>query len=321
MKIKDLKQAGNGKLLSNLKVEEAVAKNGNPFLKMNFDDGSDKAVVLIWSNDSQFETYKAFTKEGNLLVEAEMEFISTNSNGYDEFKIHGITKKERMSTFDCVEIEELINDFRDIVKNMKDAPLKKLTYTLLHNRELLNKLFEAPATEKSAYSFKGGLLAHIVRVCKCAEALASVYNNWNYNKNNTNEKINVDLLIVCAIFHDIGKIETYYFDNETVKKTFKGELLEDSCVSNQILRDTMAKCELSEEQKVLIEHAVSSSKGTLSFGALNTPRTKEANVFHLLERIDVMMGNFEYMQRISFGENEFQRLFDKNYCILDFKDV
>jgi 3'-5' exoribonuclease len=312
MKIKDLKtNKGAHSILTNVTVTEEITKTNKKYLKVILDDG-DKAVIMIWDNDAKYEEYKKLGE--NALIEANLEFIKTNSAGYDEFKIHDFTLKKRPSLTDCVEIERLKSELRQILSSIENKELKSIAYSLCKNKELLEKLFLAPATEKSAYSFRGGLLAHIVRTCKSVEAIASVYNNWDFNKGGFNEGLDKDLLIICAILHDVGKIDYYEFNGDTVQKTFKGELLEDSYMSAIILRDVLNNSKLTEEQKVLIEHAVISAKGTLNFGALTTPRTKEANVFHMLERIDSMMGNFEYMKRVSLGD-DFQKLHEKQYCL------
>lgn len=318
MKIRDLKtNKGVQTILANLSVTEAKTKSGKVYLKMEFEDG-DKAIIMIWDTDPKYEEYKALGD--NILVEAELEYIKTNASGYDDFKLHGYTKKERPSLIDCVEIEKLKNELKAIICNMKNDNLKSIAFELCKDKDLLEALFEAPATEKSAYSFKGGLLAHIVRLCKAIIALSEVYNTWDFNKGGFNETLDTDLLIVCALLHDIGKVNYYEFNSNAVQKPFEGELLGDSFLSATILMDVLNKCELSKEQRTLIVHAVTSSKGTLSFGALNVPRTKEANVFHFLERIDTTMGNFEYMQRVSLG-SEFQKLHEKQYCLLNFDEL
>lgn len=318
MKIKELKlNKGIHKVLANVCVTECLTKTGKPYLKMDLEDGK-KATIMIWDTDPKYNEYKELGE--NSLVEVEIEYVKTNVAGYDEFKLYGIEKKERPSLTDCVEINLLVDELRSIVKGMQNETLKEVVLELCKDKDLLKALFDAPATEKSAYSFKGGLLAHTVRLCKSVIALSGVYNSWTFNKGGFNEGLDTDLLIVCAIFHDIGKIKTYKINEGTVEKTFQGELFEDSYVSANITRGILDKCSLSEDQRLLIEHAITSSKGTLSFGALNTPRTKEANVFHCLERIDSMMGNFEYMQRISIGD-EFQKLHDKQYCLVSFDEI
>jgi 3'-5' exoribonuclease len=317
MKIRDLKSnKGIHSILTNATVTEEITKTNKKYLKITLDDG-DKATIMIWDDNPKYEEYKKLGE--NALIEANIEFVKTNSAGYDEFKLHDFTIKKRPSLTDCVEIEELKSELRKILSSIENKELKSIAYSLCKDKELLEKLFLAPATEKSAYSFRGGLLAHIVRTCKTAIALSDVYNSWSFNKGDFNEGLDKDLLIICAILHDIGKIDYYEFNGDVVQKTFKGELLDDSYISATILREVLNKSNLTEEQKILIEHAIISSKGTLNFGAITTPRTKEANIFHMLDRIDSMMGNFEYMQRVSLGD-DFQKLHDKQYCLSSLKD-
>jgi len=319
MEIKDLRKTkGVQNVLCRTSVLVEVAKNGKEYLKLTFDDGKSAISMFIWDKDKNFNNYKAIPYHS--LTEIEVEYLGKNASGYDDYKLHSITVKEDVSLVDCVEIEPLKNELKSILKNMKNKSLKEVAFKLCSDKEVIEGLFNAPASEKSGYSFKGGLLAHVVRLCKSAIALSEVYNLWDFNKGGFNEGLDTDLLIVCSLLHDIGKVKYYEINEGEVEKTFNGELFESSYLTVGIMKDILNDCDLTEEQKALIEHAVTSSKGSLSFGALNTPRTKEANVFHCLERIDTMMGNFEYMQRVSIN-GEFQKLHDKQYCLIGFDEV
>lgn len=320
MKIKDLKKLkGVQKVLCRTSALVEVAKNGKEYIKLTFDDGKSTISVFVWEKDKNYNHYKTIPSNSSL-TEAELEYLGKNGSGYDEYKLHGVTIKEDVSLSDCVEIEKLKNELKGILKNMKNKSLKEVAFKLCSDEEILEGLFNSPASEKSGYSFKGGLLAHVVRLCKSSIALSEVYNAWNFNKGGFNEGLDTDLLIVCSLLHDIGKVKYYEINDGEVEKTFNGELFESSYLTVGIMKDILNSCDLTEEQKTLIEHAVTASKGSLAFGALNTPRTKEANVFHCLERIDSMMGNFEYMQRISIN-GEFQKLYDKQYCLIGFDEV
>lgn len=319
MKIKDLRKTkGVQSLLCRTSISVEVSKTKKEYLRVTFDDGKSALSVFVWDKDVNFDNYKAIAV--NSLTEVEIEYLGVNGSGYDEYKLHNITVKDEVSLTDCVEIEKLKTELKNILKTMKNKSLKEVAFKLCSNKEILEKLFNAPASEKSGYSFKGGLLAHVVRLCKSAIALSEVYNLWDFNKGGFNEGLDTDLLIVCSLLHDIGKIKYYEINDGDVEKTFEGELFESSYLTVGIMKDILSQCELTDEQKVLIEHAITSSKGSLSFGALNTPRTKEANVFHCLERIDTMMANFEYMQRISIN-GEFQKLHDKQYCLISYDEI
>ena len=42
-------------------------------------------------------------------------------------------------------------------------------------------------------------------------------------------------------------------------------------------------------------------------------------MFTYLEKLDTMIGNFEYMEKVRL-DDDFQRLLDKNYCLIEFED-
>lgn len=324
MKLKDVKNAnGSQKVRCQLVITEDITTKGDNFLKLELSDRT-KIFINIWNNNSRYSEYRNMGLNKIHFVEVDIEYRGTNSAGYDEYNLFDITKIAMPSLVDCVDINSLISELRVICAGIKNDGLRELVFAMCRykNKELLNKLFECPVTEKSAYSFKGGTLAHIIRTCKLCDAVAGVYNTWNLNDGGFNERVNVDLLKTIAIFHDLGKAEKYYFENEQIQKTFKGELLSDSEISIGLLHDivnSMQKPPLPDEITI-IEHAIAASKGRTDLGAILDPRTKEAELFASIERIECTMGNFEYMRRVNIGD-EFQKVLGKQYYTNDYEDI
>lgn len=324
MRLNDVKcNTGIATVKCQLLITEEFTAKGDNYLKLEFSDRA-KISINVWASNPKFNEYRNMGINKYHYVEVQIEYKGVNSSGYDEYVIHNITKQPMPSLVDCVDVNALISELRVICASFKNTGLRELVFAMCRykNKELLNKLFECPVTEQSAYSFKGGTLAHIVRTCKLCDAIGSVYNTWNFNLNGYNERVDVDLLKTIAIFHDLGKAEKYYFENEQIKKTFKGEMLSDSEISVGLLHDivnTMPTPPLPDEV-VLIEHAIGSAKGKTEVGAVVEPRTKEAEVFAAIERIECTMGNHEHMQRINVGD-EFQKLFGKQYYTGSYEDI
>ena len=324
MNLKDIKnKQGINKISCQLIITEETSQKGDNYLKLELTDSS-KIVINIFNNNEKYLEYKNLGLNKYLYVSVDIEFKGTNSQGFDEYNLYSIDIIEQPSLIDCVDIPSLINELRKICANIKDTNLRELIFAMCRykNKELLNKLFECPVTEKSAYSFKGGTLAHIVRTCQLCDAIGNVYNSWNYNLNGYNENVNVDFLKTIAIFHDLGKAEKYYFENNQINKTFKGELLSDAELSIDLFRDIVksSKINLLDEQVVLIEHAIASAKENIELGAILNPKTKEAEIFSQIERIECTMGNFEHLQRTNIGNN-FQKLFNKTYYTGHYEDL
>ena len=320
MNISELKNnMGVHSVLCNVEVKEGITQTKKPYLRIIFSDSSQKqASINVWDDNPKYEEYKKM--DGSLAL-ASLEFAKVNGKGYEEYILHDIELKERPSLINCVDIPALTNELTLIFKdNVHDVALKNILYNLWNDDCLKKKLLNAPASEKTGYSFKGGLLARIVRMCKLAIAISDVYNSWNFNKGGFVANVNKELLIICCTLSEIGKIEALEFDGEEVKKTFKGELLGDAVCGNDIVNKLMENTELVEEQRIFIQHCLISSKGKPTYGALVVPRTKEANVFHNISRLDAVMGNFEFMDRTNLG-GDFMRLFDKQYCLVSYDEI
>lgn len=324
MKLNEIKNmSGVQTVRCQLVITEDITTKGDNYLKLEFSDRT-KIFMNIWNTNPRYAEYRNMGVNKIHFVEVQLEYRGLNTAGYEEYNLYDITKIAMPSLVDCVDIQALVSELRVICAGIKNDSLRELVFAMCRykNKELLNKLFECPVTEKSAYSFKGGTLAHIVRTCKLCDAVANVYNVWNFNDGGFNERINVDLLKTIAIFHDLGKAEKYFFENEQIKKTFKGEMLSDSEISIGLLHDiinTMQKPPLPDEI-VIIEHAIAASKGRTDMGAILDPRTKEAELFASIERIECTMGNFEYMRRVNIGD-EFQKVLGKQYYTSDYEDI
>lgn len=313
MKLSELKNnKGIHTLTTNLLVTE---KNG--YLRLEFSDAT-KVTMNIFNNDKNYDIFNQLEKDKLLLVDVEMEYVGKNSGGYDTYNVISLETKERPSLIDVVDIDVLKGELRNIIMNIQTPVLHDLLFAFCKNKDFLNKFFQAPCTEKSAYSFKGGILAHTVRLCKLIDQIAQTYDSWNYNKGGFNGTIDTELLKTIAIFHDAGRAYVYEIQDEMIEKTLEGELLSSTELSVNLLNELINEnnIEFSEEQKVLLQHCISASGNNSQC----LPRTKEAMIFNYIEKLDTIMGNFEYMDKVSIGD-DFQRLLDKNYCLIEFENV
>lgn len=317
-KLKDLKTlTGSQEVMCNGSVKEEITKTGKPYLNFTLSDDDTTIYLKIWSNHDKYKEIQEIKNQSLLQINISFDGVK---NGYDQYTLEDFKVLTRPSLIDCVDIIVLKDELINIIKTeIEDEEIKKLIQDLFKDTSFNEKIFTAPLTEKSGYSFKGGLLAHIVRKCELSLAIADIYDKWEYNKDGFNAKLNKSVLIASSILSDIGSVFCLDIIDDAVVKTFKGNLNESSYYSAKILIDLLKDSEMLDEKKDYLEHVVTSAKGRLSYGAINTPRTKEANVYHYIQRIDSLMGNFEYMERTSFGE--FSKLGEKLYCNVNFDEL
>lgn len=324
MKLKDVKKAkGICDVHCYMFITEEKSSTGKNYISITLNDG-DEIKIPIWSDDVLYEKYKK--KIGEYLIDGKVEYVMKKGK-YDVYKLYEYTELTKPNLMTCVNIEELKKELKRIIaKEVEDEELKNLLFKFCKDKEILEQLFKAPASENSSYSHEGGLLAHIVRLCLSSIAIANTYNNFNFSLDSSDERINKSLLITGAILHNVGKIRTLEVINDSftglvkVQKTFEGELSNDLTVSLEIVNKLFEGSDVSEEKQIIIKHMISSVKGQLGYGALAIPRTKEANILSMLDRIDAMVGNFEFMKRSTASVSDFTKLFDKTYCLTEYSD-
>lgn len=323
-RVSDLKK-GVATIRGSLSYKEEMTKPKNgqpsPFLRASIDDNSNKFYTMIWSSSDMFEKMKEFQNGDYIEAEILVEKEADAKNIYISGSIKSMKKIEPVGIKGVVDVEKLRNELREEVASIENENINKLITNVLSRSDIRGVYFTAPATEKSGYSHEGGVLAHMVRLIRLSKAFANIYNEWENNIDGYKVKLNIDLLKACAILHDIGKLKAYKFNGSKVVKTKEGELFEDSYLGAKILIEELPKVELLEEERLLLEHAVTSSKDKLAFGSLNSARTAEAIAFHNIEKLDGQMANFEYLFRTALSGDEFVKLFDKVLYLGLFEEV
>lgn len=321
-RICDLKVGEQVTLVGTIAKKKAMTKGNQPkpYINLTIEDNSGKAYAMIWSNADVFNAVDKDYKDGDYCeVRGVVEKVPGGTNAFFSIVLSFIEKTERPGIKGIVNVDGLKERLREKIGAINHPVMKELTINVFKREDVSSKFFTAPGTEKSAYSYSSGLLTHTVRLLDLVEAIASVFNNWSYNIDGFVAKLNIDLLTVCAIFHDVGKILVYKIDESgKVIKTKEGQLFEDSYLTAKIILEELDKVALLPEEKALIEHALTSSKDKLAYGAINVPRTREAIAFHLIEELDLRMGNFEFMERTALSSDEFVKLFEKTYFLGEF---
>lgn len=306
VKVKDLQQGTTSMVVADFAKQTKPTRNGGTYNLVRLTDNTGTAFARVWDNLPIASTVNDLT-EGDY-VEAEVH--CTEYGEYISIDIKSIKKIEK-PVETVVDIEGLKEELREVIKSFKDDNLRNLVTAVFSREDVKELFFISPASQQSAYSFDGGLLAHVIRTIRLCDAVANVFDNWNHNVDNFVSKLNRDLLKTASILHDVGKPKAFKKNGHRVEKTVDGELFEDSYISMKIVLEELDKVQMPEEQKIVLEHVLGSSKGKQGYGALFVPRSREAIAFHLVESLDVQMANFEFLDRNAGAEQSFVQLFQK----------
>lgn len=321
-KLSDVKKKKEELLvLANMIISEEVAKTGAKYFKVKFVGDGEEINTNIFSNTPIFEDISKI--KTNSLIELKIKYMGENKAGYDEYDIISIKEIKRKSLIDCVDVEKLKKRFKEILsKEIEDRELKELAYNLFKSEQIKDIIFNAPLNETNGYSFKSGLLAHIVRLCELIISTTTVVNTWDYNLEDSNIRLNKSLLILGAILSDLGSGISYTVEEDTVKKTLEGRINEPSHYTNRLLFEILDNSKISDEKRLILENVVSSSNYKQG-GSINSIKTKEGSVLYNLKKLNSWLGHFEYMGKVAIGDfgkinyNETQR----DYFLLDYDEL
>ncbi len=200
----------------------------------------------------------------------------------------------------------MYQELSDMIAKTKNPYLKQLAEKIFIEDAAFAKAFMDHSAAKSVHhGFMGGLLEHTVSVAKLCEVYSLQY-----------PELNRDLLVMCALFHDIGKVDElsafprndYTDEGQLVGHIVMGVLKLDR-VMNEIPNFPV---KLANE----VKHCILAHHGELEYGSPKKPALIEAMALSLADNTDAKIQTFkEALKKEPTGDSEwlgYQRLFESN---------
>lgn len=276
MKIKDLIIGEMCEIT--LVVKSAIAKETKakkPYLSIEFYDGVDIIIAQYWDWTS-----------GNIpAVNAVLDVRAqvTEWQGAKQLNVKSMMTSKTMQLADFApkadfDLAEIYKAAYALMSDVNDETLRTIALALLE--ELREYWLVTPGAVSVHHNFIGGTLVHSYDVARKAKALAEC-----------TAGANVDLAVVGAMFHDIGKLFTYRMNGINIDMTANGRLYEHSFMGAEFLGN-FADTHVDTDNpyvygKVrLLRHIILAHHGQLEYGAVVTPQCIEAYIVHYADAID-----------------------------------
>jgi len=179
--------------------------------------------------------------------------------------------------------EEMWAELLEILRAVKNKPLRLLIKKFVEDRELVEKFKRAPAAMQMHHPFIGGLLEHTLNVARAAKAILPLY-----------PEVNADLVLAGVFLHDVGKTDELCY-GVSFNYTDRGQLVGHITMAAVWVEQKIAEieAETSEEFPVktrdLIQHIILSHHGVHEFGSPKLPAVPEAFFIHYLDNLDAKM--------------------------------
>ncbi len=293
-----------------------VGKTGKSFLTILIGDQSGQLDGRIWDNIDDIQTrfeigdlvkikgvIQIYNQRKQLIIHR-LEKVDDPSLNKDDYKI-----KERQ-----IDTHALYSELFQMVQAVEIQPLKQLMLDCLQDEEIKPRLLKAPAAKTIHHAHRGGLLEHIVSICKVMQFMASHYNY-----------LNKDLLIFGAIFHDLGKIwELDQTEQQQIYYTAPGQLLGHMLLACELVEKKSQRIlGFPEDLRMILKHIILAHHGRLEYGSPKVPMFPEAMVVAMIDdmdsKMDTMMSFINQERQSGESWSRFNDNFERYFYLDDLK--
>lgn len=281
-------------------------KMGKSYYALLLQDRTGTLDAKIWELNNaigHFESMDYIRVEGQITV----------FQGANQLNIRRVRKAEEgeytpSDYMPCTDkdVKKLYKELQEMIQRTKNPYLKKLAEAVFVEDKAFVKEFVQHSAAKSVHhGFMGGLLEHTVSVARMCEYYCTQYT-----------ELNRDLLVMCALFHDIGKVEelsAFPYNDYTDEGQLVGHIVMGTIKLDRIMQTIPGfPVKLGNE----VKHCILAHHGELEYGSPKKPALMEALALSLADNTDAKLQTFrEALKKENTTDSEwmgYQRLFESN---------
>ena len=251
-------------------------KTGEGYLTLSLSDKTGEVEAKIWDNMEEFSPL--FERDDFVKVKGAVQVFRKKP----QLTVHKLRKLDEKD-IDLADffphskrpVEEMWQELETVVAAIENAHLKSLFELLFADPEIAERFKRAPAAKTIHHAYLGGLLEHVLSLCRLAKLVLQNYTGMNQ-----------DLVIAGVLLHDLGKIyELSYV--RSFGYTSDGQLLGHMMIEIEILHNKLrALPDFPRPLQTLLEHLIISHHGQYEFGSPKLPMFPEALLLHYIDDLD-----------------------------------
>ena len=258
-------------------------KTGGNYLALALSDKTGEVEAKIWDNVEQVEP--TFARDDFVKVKGAVQLYQNRP----QLTVHKLKRLEDREV-DLADFfprsardpEEMWLELTEVVAAVENAPLRALLEKILSKPEIAERLKLAPAAKSLHHAYLGGLLEHVLSLCRLTKLVVQNYRG-----------IDADLVIAGVVLHDLGKIYELSYARSFAYTT-EGQLLGHMILELEIVHKALAELpEFPRPLQTLLEHLIISHHGQYEFGSPKLPMFPEALLLHYMDDLDSKLQNME----------------------------
>lgn len=254
------------------------SKKGSDYLCLELVDASGKVDARLWDIPAGLDV-NSLKK-----VIVKIKGMTSEWDGKLQVSISQIRKVEESDGVDLGDFferskrdpEEMWSELIQIVGGITNGYVRQLLFDVLRENEVSFK--RAPAAMKVHHAYIGGLLEHVLDMCKVALPICE---NYGLSK---------DLVLAGCVLHDVGKIFELTYDfgiGYSVEGTLIGHISQGVVLVSEAIRKIDG---FPSQMKMAIMHLLIAHHGATAWGSPRVPLMREAICLHLIDMLSSKMG-------------------------------
>ena len=284
-------------------VSRRAKRNGEAFLKLQLGDVTGRIDGVCWDGVDEVADTAA---PGTVVI------VRGSYSVDDRFGSTLTVRAVRAAHEDEYDPQDL-HECAPIPFAQMEADLRDLIATVQcpHLRELLDRFMAPdgsiwprwsiwPAAKHYHQAYRHGLLEHCLSVAQGVSAMAATFPG-----------LDRDVAVTGALLHDIGKIEAYGMEGDSIDLTDLGKLHGEIPLGYYIVRreiEEIGGFPAATAEALL--HIILSHHGTLEHGSPVVPCTREATLVHAIDNLGGKLGSFDRLEK-SLQDGERWSRFDR----------
>ena len=253
-----------------------LKKTGENYLALTLSDRTGEVDTKMWENVDLVQS--TFERDDFVKVKGAVQLFR-NKPQLTVHKLRRLEDKEVDLTDyfprSARDPEEMWVELLEVIEGIENSSLKALLSKIVSNPEIAQRLKLAPAAKTLHHAYLGGLLEHILSLCRLTRLVVQNYSG-----------IDSDLVLAGVILHDLGKIYELSY-TRSFGYTTEGQLLGHMILELEILHRTLAELpDFPRPLQTLLEHLIISHHGQYQFGSPKLPMFPEAVLLHYLDDLD-----------------------------------
>jgi 3'-5' exoribonuclease len=281
-------------------------KMGKTYYSLLLQDKSGTVDAKIWELNNaigHFESMDYIRVEGQITV----------FQGSNQLNIRRVRKAEEgeyipADYMPCTDkdVKVLYQELTEMIQKTQNPYLKELAQKIfIEDRAFAKEFVQHSAAKSVHHGFMGGLLEHTVSVAKLCEFYSVQY-----------PQLNRDLLVTCALFHDIGKVgelSAFPQNDYTDEGQLVGHIVMGVLKLDRVMQTIPGfPVKLANE----VKHCILAHHGELEYGSPKKPALIEAVALSMADKTDAKLQTFkEALNKENTTDSEwmgYQRLFESN---------